>query len=248
MASRHARKFGRKEKSRTHLHRPLSNFWTSYSNAITLSSTENIISRSKALLWVPKWHLHTPTFSWVVPRDSCWSRWPWDHFIAKVHWRYWHEVVARSRDFDSFPRRSQQLPPEHKVYGWNFNQAARVSGHQIKSCGRYNICWSVYKTNRYTPVSHTHKLPPKILLQKCSLQPCTSAQTYLLRFGHLWIKSKRTDWPPLQTGLSETGNFTCHWESTATKERTCFLIGLNPSRTFSPSCWHITQTCQKWGI
>ena len=40
----------------------------------------NIISRSKALLLVPKWHLHTPTFSWVVSRNSCWSRWPWDHF------------------------------------------------------------------------------------------------------------------------------------------------------------------------
>ena len=63
------------------------------------------------------------------------------------------------------------------------------------------------------------KLPPETLLQKCSLQPCTSPQTYLLRFGHIWIKSKRTDWPPLQTGLSETGNFTCHWESTARKER-----------------------------
>ena len=25
----------------------------------------------QALLWVPKWHLHTPTFSWVVSRDSC---------------------------------------------------------------------------------------------------------------------------------------------------------------------------------
>ena len=68
-------------------------------------------------------------------------------------------------------------------------------------------------------VSPTHKLPPETLLQKYSLQPCTSPQTYLLWFGHLWIKSKRTDWPPLQTGLSETGNFTCHWQSTATKER-----------------------------
>ena len=29
------------------------------------------------------------------------------------------------------------------------------------------------------------------------------------------------------------------------KRETYFLIGLNPSRTFSPSCWHITQTCQK---
>ena len=126
--------------------------------------------------------------------------------FAKVHWRYWHEVVARPRDFDSFPRRSQQLPTEHKVYGWNFNQAARVSGHQIKSCRRYNICWSVYKTNRYTPVSPTHKVPPETLLQKWS-----DSDTFESR--------ARDCWPPLQTGLSETGNFTCHWESTATKER-----------------------------
>ena len=159
-------------------------------------------------------HFHGSSRGTVVKVSS-----PETIFMAKVYWRYWHKVVARPRDFDSFPRRSQQFPPEHKVYGWNFNQAARVSGHQIKSCGRYNICWSVYKTNRYTPVSPTHKLPPETLLQKCSLQPCTSPQTYLLRFGHLWIKSKRTDWPPLQTGLSETGNFTCHWGSTATKER-----------------------------
>ena len=31
------------------------------------------------------------------------------------------------------------------------------------------------------------------------------------------------------------------------REKTYFLTGLNPSQTFSPSCWHITQTCQKWG-
>ena len=30
---------------------------------------------------------------------------------------------------------------------------------------------------------------------------------------------KRTDWLPLQTGLSETVNVVCRWESTATKER-----------------------------
>ena len=29
------------------------------------------------------------------------------------------------------------------------------------------------------------------------------------------------------------------------KGKTYFLLGLNPSRTFSPSCWHITQTWQK---
>ena len=80
-------------------------------------------------------------------------------------------------------------------------------------------CVKSYEQNVPHKVSPTHKLPPETLLQKYSLQPCTSPQTYLLWFGHLWIKSKRTDWPPLQTGLSETGNFTCHWESTATKER-----------------------------
>ena len=84
-------------------------------------------------------------------------------FMVKVmiHRRYWHEVVIRPQDFDNFLLRGQQLLPRHKVYSWNFNQVARVSGHLIKSCGRYNICWSLYKTNRYTPVSLTHKLPPK---------------------------------------------------------------------------------------
>ena len=47
MASRHAKKFGRKEKSRTHLHRLWSNFWPSYSNATTLSSTGNAAMGTK---------------------------------------------------------------------------------------------------------------------------------------------------------------------------------------------------------
>ena len=42
----------------------------------------------------------------------------------------------------------------------------------------------------FTKPTDTHEyplptLPPETLLQKCSLQPCTSPQTYLLRFGHL---------------------------------------------------------------
>ena len=40
---------------------------------------------------------------------------------------------------------------------------ARVSVHKIKACGRYNICLSPYKTNRYIPVSLTHKLPSETL-------------------------------------------------------------------------------------
>ena len=32
------------------------------------------------------------------------------------------------------------------------------------------------------------------------------------------------------------------------REKTYFLIGLNLSRAFSPSCWCITQPYQKWGI
>ena len=40
------------------------------------SSTGDIISKSKALLWVPIRHLHAPTFSWVVQRDSYLGQWP----------------------------------------------------------------------------------------------------------------------------------------------------------------------------
>ena len=130
-------------------------------------------------------------------------------FMVKFLWQYWHEVVARPRDFDGVPRRGQQLQPKNRFYSWNFEWAARVSGYENKAFERYNICWSPYKTNRYTHVSLTHKLPPKTLLQKCTLRPCTFPQTYMLRFGHFWIKSKRSDWPPLQTGLSKAGNFTC---------------------------------------
>ena len=130
--------------------------WPSYSKATTLRSTGNIISRSKALLWVPKWHLHTPTFSWVYSRDSCWGQWLWDHFhgyglLAILTWsgptaaRLWQ--LSPTRPITS---------TEHKVHSWNFKEAAHVSGHEIKSCGRYNICWSLHKTNRYTPVSLTH--------------------------------------------------------------------------------------------
>ena len=70
------------------------------------------------------------------------------------------------------------------------------------------ISVDLYTNQKIPPVSLTHKLPPETLLQKCSLQPYTSPQTYLLRFGHFRIKSKRTDC--LQTGLSEIGHFTCH--------------------------------------
>ena len=143
----------------------------------------------------------------------------WLRFIDDID-----KVVARQQDFDDFPRREQQLPPKHKVHSWTFKRAARVSGHQIKASGRYYIWCSLYKTNRYTPVSLTHKLPSETLPKKCSLQPCTSHQMYLLRFGHFWIKSKRSDWPSLQTRLSEPGNFTCYWESTTTaKSRPTFL-------------------------
>ena len=213
MASRHARRFGRK-KSQGPTHTDPGQT-SDYLDATTSSSTGNIISRSKALLWVPKWHLHTPTFSWVVLRDSCWVHWPWDHFhgwgsLTILTWS--GRTAARLWELSST---RPTTSTEHKLYNWNFNQAARVSGHEIKYCGQYNICWSVYKTNRYTPVSPTHKLPPEILLQKCSLQHCTSPQTYMLWFGHFWIKSR----PPLEMGLSETGNFTCHWKNTATEER-----------------------------
>ena len=153
-------------------------------------------------------------------------------------------VVARPRDFDSFPRRGQQLPPEHKVYGWNFNRAARVSGHQIKSCGRYNICWSVYKTNRYTPVSATRNTATKMFLTALHFASDVSApirtpfnQEQENLTDHLCkrvIRNRKFHLP-----LREHGN---------KREKTYFLISLNPSWTFSPSCWHITQTCQKCGI
>ena len=59
--------------------------------------------------------------------------------------------------------------------------------------------------------THLYLLPtschPKYSWKKCCLQPWTSPQTYLLRFRHFWIRSKRTDWPPLQMGLSEKGKF-----------------------------------------
>ena len=93
----------------------------------------------------------------------------------------------------------------YKVHSWNFK---RVSGHQIKACGRHNTCWFLYKSNRYPPVSLTHKLQSETLLQKCSLQSC--------RICSYSIKSKRADWPPLQTGLWETDNVTYYWESTTT--------------------------------
>ena len=163
-------------------------------------------------------------------------------FMAKVHWRYWHEVVARPRDFDSFPRRSQQLPPEHKVYGWNFNQAARVSGHQIKSCDLYTKPTDTHQYLLPTSCHPKHfckNVPYSLALR---LRRICSDRTPLHQEQENWlttsangvIRNRKFHLP-----LREHGN---------KREKTYFLIGLNPSRTFSPSCWYITQTCQKWGI
>ena len=137
----------------------------------------------------------------------------WLRFIDDIDmkWSHGREALTafldEANNFHPSIKFTAEISPEQHVF------------LDTKSSLVGDICWSVYKTDRYTPVSPTHKLSPETLLQKYSLQPCTSPQTYLLWFGHLWIKSKRTDWPPLQTGLSEIGNFTCHWESTATKER-----------------------------
>ena len=60
---------------------------------------------------------------------------------------------------------------------------------------------SVYKTNRYTPVSPTYKLPPETLLQKCSLQLCTSPQSNVLPF----VLSYRPDLPKVRDIVNK------HW-------------------------------------
>ena len=69
MASRHARRFGRKEKSRTHLHRLVKHL-TLILKCNNCELNGKHYRQSKALLLVPKWHLHRPTFSWVVSRGS----------------------------------------------------------------------------------------------------------------------------------------------------------------------------------
>ena len=167
--------------------------------------------------------------------------------MAKVHWRYWHEVVARPRDFDSFPRRGQQLPPEHKVHGRNFNWAARVSRHQVLWAIQYLlIC--IQNQQIHTSISYpqvaTRNTAAKMFLTALPFASDVSApirtplnqeqENWLTTSANGVIRNRKFHLP-----LREHGN---------KREKTYFLIGLNSSRTFSPSCWHITKTCQKWGI
>ena len=136
---------------------------------------------SKALLWVPKYanifmgHLEGQLLRSVALRPFSWLR-----FIDDIDMKWSHGRETLTTFLDNFH-------PSIKVTAEISTKQHVFLDNQIKSCGRYNICW----TNRYPPVSPTDKLPPETLLQKCSLQPCTSPQTYLLRFG--WESNRRED-------------------------------------------------------
>ena len=132
----------------------------------------------------------------------------WLRFIddSEMKWSHGRETLT------TFLDEANNFHPSIKLTA-EISTKQHVFLNTKSSCGRYNICWSVNKTNRYTPVSSTHKLLLKTQLQKCSLQPCTSLLTHLLRFGHFWIKNKR---PPLQTGLSETEKFHLSFEGILT--------------------------------
>ena len=113
------------------------NFWHSYSKATTLSQRETLSPGPRHCYGYQnssciRQYFHGSSRGTAVKVSD-----PETIFVVKVHWRYWHKVVARPWDIDNFPRRGQQLPPKHKVHRWNFKRAARVSEHWIKACGRY---------------------------------------------------------------------------------------------------------------
>ena len=167
MASRHAGRCGRKEKSRTHLHRLWSNFWHNTQmqqlGVQRETSKGTAIGTKMAPAYANMGHLEGQLLRSVTLRPFSWLR-----FIDDI------DMVAWPRDFNGLPQWGQQLPPKHKVYSWISKKQHMFLDTKSRLVG------DTIQTNRYTPVIRTHNLPPKTLLQNCSLQPCTLPQMYLL--------------------------------------------------------------------
>ena len=168
---------------------------------------------------------------------------------VKVPWRQWHEVVARPRDFDDFPWRGQQLLPEHKVYSWNFLLAARASGHpnQVLWTIQY-LFISIQNQQIHTSISY-----PQVAIRNTAAKMFLTALHFASNVSapiRTLLNQKQENWLTTSSnGVIRNRQFHLslreHYNRT---EKTYFLIGLNLSRAFSPSCWRITQTYQKWGI
>ena len=229
MASRHARSFGRKEKSRTHLHRPWSNFWSSYSYATTLSSTGNIISRSKALLWVTKWHqnfmgrLEGQLWRSVALRPFSWLR-----FIDDIDMKWSHGRGTLTAFLDeattSTRAQSSQLKfPSSSTCFRTPNQVLWAIQYLLICIQNQQIHTSIscpQVASRYTAA--------KMFLTALHFASNVSAPIRTL------LNQEQKNW--LTT--SANGNFHLPMrEHGNRREKTNFLIALNLSRAFFPSCW-----------
>ena len=104
----------------------------------------------------------------------------WLRFIDHIDMKWSHgrdtltTFLDEANNFHSSIKFTAEISKEQHMF---LDTKSRLVGNTV-SVDLYT------KSSRYTPVSLTHKLPPDTLLQICSLQPCTTYQTYLLRFRH----------------------------------------------------------------
>ena len=236
IASRHARKFGRKEKS-THLHRLWLNFWPSYSNAISLSST----GVQRETLSPGPWHcygyqngtcirqhFHGSSRGTVVEavalRPLSWLRFIDDIDMNRSHGRETLTTfLDEANNYHPSIKFTAEIPTKQHVF---LDTKPSLVGDTISLA-------------LYTKPTDTHHY---LLPTSCHPKHCCKVFLTALHFASdvsapirtLLSQEQENSLTTSANGVIRNRKFHLPLRAHGNKrEKTYFRIGLNPSRTFS---------------